>query len=158
RRRAARPAESRTRWATAAARPRRAPRCRGRRRRCAWCRGLYRRYNDCVRSCAELDLGGADDRRGVGSRDVREVYLAGAPAVVAQRALEGRASGDAADEANARRIVALGDADHGLVGLRTDGAHPQVLAEGLATAAVDVAHRGADLGVAVAVDVFHEKV
>src|SRR6185295_15610277 len=77
---------------------------------------------------------------------------------VEERSAEWEAPCRVADDANRRRIDLGRDVDRSAFGAWQDGLEREVSVERLARAGVDVANRGADLGIAVGAEIFHQKV
>ena len=75
-----------------------------------------------------------------------------------ENALKRRLSGDVAHQADRRGIEISRDGDALFLASFNHPHDREVIVQRLATASVDVAHSGADLGVAVAVDFLFQKV
>ena len=80
------------------------------------------------------------------------------PAVMFENSMERRLAIDVAEKANRGRVKIAGHMHLSFFGRVDDRFDTEVIMQRLAAASVDIADRGADLGVAVAVDVFLEKV
>ena len=107
----------------------------------------------------DFDLRGAQHRAIVsGYGQERQVDRAHSPAVMLEHADEWWRAGDVSHEADCRRIEIVGNRDALFLGSFDDRRYRQIVAQRLATAAVDIADGGTDLGVAVAVDFLFEKI
>ena len=75
-----------------------------------------------------------------------------------EHSLERRLAIDVAEQADRSRVEVRGHLDLSFLGRVDDRFDAQVIVQGLATASMNVPNRGADLRVAVGVDVFLKKV
>src|SRR5258708_286187 len=106
----------------------------------------------------DLDFGLRDDPAPGGRTERRKLRPRDAPAAVEQGAGEWRTARHVADQTNSRWIDVLCDARPLAFLSSEDRFQDDIPSEHAAAAGVDIAHRGADLRIAVEGDVFHEEI
>src|ERR1700744_2602394 len=91
-------------------------------------------------------------------RELRQTYIVDAPAAMADAAVERRAADHVAGQADRARVEAFGERDAAAFGFAAHRADREVLAQRRAAAVVDEARGRADIGVAIALDVFLDEI